>query len=53
MRGIRLTSVVLPEPVGPTIARLLPAGIVKIYVLKDRNSVIRKIKMAELNLAAQ
>src|SRR6266576_4538415 len=25
-RGIRLTRVVLPDPVGPTIARLLPAG---------------------------
>ena len=25
-RGIRLTRVVFPDPVGPTMARLLPAG---------------------------
>ena len=51
MRGIRLTSVVLPDPVGPTIARLVPAGIRRFS--RAEPACLRKLKLssAEFDLA--
>ena len=36
MRGIRDTSVDLPDPVGPTIARLVPSGTLQVDVFQHR-----------------
>ena len=53
MRGIKFTSVVFPDPVGPTIARLLPAGMRQIHVPENGHAVIGEIQMPEFNLASQ
>src|SRR5437899_423484 len=36
MRGIKFTTVVFPEPVGPTMARLEPGGILRLMFVRTR-----------------
>ncbi len=51
MRGIKLTNVVFPEPVGPTIARLLPCGHAQVHIMQNLFAFVAEVEPSELDLA--